>query len=192
MGPAQQGTCGVPITRVRLVSSCDFPADIHYLYCTMARMLWSRMTGGNTGACRMQGEGSGRAAEALRWEGGGSRSARARRPDRMQWPHSHHPLMQPRPPPQLAGGRITPPSLWEPAGPAKRDSARQQVHPQGSRVQCCTLSVSTLASVDESWSFSFICIQATRAVSGSLHCTAAVRVLSELISQFSHVITCLS
>ena len=113
----------------------------------------------------------------------------------MQWPHSHHPLTQPRPPPQLAGGRITPPSLWEPAGPAKRDSARQQVHPQGSRSRA--LSVSTLASVDQSWSFSFICIQATRAVSGSLHCTAAarvaaVRVLSEFISQFSHVITCLS
>ena len=63
----------------------------------------------------------------LRWEGGGSRSARGRRPDRMQWPHCLHPLTQPRPPPQLAHGRITPPSLWEPAGPAKRDTPRPQV-----------------------------------------------------------------
>ena len=45
----------------------------------------------------------------------------------MQWPHCHHPLTQPKPPLQLQGGRITPPSLWEPAGPVKRDSARQQV-----------------------------------------------------------------
>ena len=82
----------------------------------------------------------------------------------MQWPHSHHPLTQPKPPPQLAGGRITPPSLWEPAGPAKRDSARQQVH-----TRCCyspALSASMLASVDQSWSFSLlvVCIQG-RAVS---------------------------
>ena len=115
---------------------------------------------------RMQGEGSGRAAETLRWEGGGSRSVRARRPERMQWPHHHHPLTQPRPPPQLVGGRITPPSLWEPAGPAKRDSARQQVHPQ-----CChsqALSLRMLASVDQPWSVLLLaaCIQATRAVLG--------------------------
>ncbi len=45
----------------------------------------------------------------------------------MQWPHCLHPLTQPRPPPQLAHGRITPPSLWEPAGPAKRDPLRPQV-----------------------------------------------------------------
>ena len=47
----------------------------------------------------------------------------------MQWPHCLHPLTQPRPPPQLAHGRITPPSLWEPAGPAKRDLLRPQVLP---------------------------------------------------------------
>ena len=85
----------------------------------------------------MQAEGSGRTAETLRWEGGGSRSVRVRRPDRTQWPHSHHPLTQPKPPPQLVGGRITPPSLWEPAGPVKRDSARQQVDPKCFMAKLC-------------------------------------------------------
>lgn len=75
----------------------------------------------------LQGEGSGRAPEALRWQGSGPRSERDRRPERVQWPHCLHPLTQPRPPPQLAHGRITPPSLWEPAGPAKRDLLRPQV-----------------------------------------------------------------
>ena len=75
----------------------------------------------------MQAEGSGRAPEVLRWEAGGLRTARGGRPDRVQWPHCHHPLVHPKPAPQLVHGRITPPSLWEPAGTARRDPPRPQV-----------------------------------------------------------------
>lgn len=57
------------------------------------------------------------------------RSGRAQRPERVQWPHCHHPLTQPKPAPPMAHGRITPPSLWEPAGTAKRDPPRHQVQP---------------------------------------------------------------
>ena len=75
----------------------------------------------------LQGEGSGRAPEVLRWGAAELRSMRGRRPERLQWPHCHHPLTQPKPAPQLAHGRITPPSLWEPAGAAKREPPRPQV-----------------------------------------------------------------